>query len=641
MLTIQDLTYRVEGRPLFQGAGVTIHGGERVGLVGRNGSGKSTLLKLIDGELEPEGGQIRVAGGQRLGRLRQEAPAGPESLIDTVLAADSERAALLAEAETATEPRRIADIHSRLEDIGAHAAPGRAARILAGLGFDEAAQQRPCGAFSGGWRMRVALAALLFSQPDILLLDEPTNHLDLEAALWLEGYLKQWPGTLLLVSHDRGLLNSVPHKICHLDQGRLTLYQGGYDRFERTRRERLAHQRAMAEQQEAERKRIQAFVDRFRAQASKARQAQSRLKMLSRMEPVAPVIEDKAVRFDFPQPETLPPPLVALEDAAVGYDPAAPVLTGLNQRLDPDDRIALLGANGNGKTTLARLLGGRLSAQAGRVHTPAKLRIGYFAQDQADELDLSASPLDHMAKALPNAQPTRLRSHLGRFGFGQDKADLAVGQLSGGEKARLLFALITRDAPQLLILDEPTNHLDIEARHALVEALNAYAGAVVLISHDANLVDLVADRLWLVADGTVRTWDDDLAAYKRYLLDRGRAQRAQAREEAREEAQTGDTPPGGAGETTKKARRQDAAASRAATAELRRKVKDAEKALADLNAKKAAIETRLADPEVYTKESPEKLQKMQIALAELDTRIATAEETWLEAQDALETATST
>jgi len=628
MLTIEDLTYRIEGRPLFQAAGLSVHAGERIGLVGRNGSGKSTLLRLIAGELDPEGGRIRIAGGQRVGRLRQEAPAGPESLIDTVLAADRERATLLAEAESAQDPQRIAEIHTRLADIEAHAAPGRAARILAGLGFDEAAQQRPCAAFSGGWRMRVALAALLFSRPDILLLDEPTNHLDLEAALWLEGYLKQWPGTLLLVSHDRELLNSVPHKICHLDQGRLTLYQGGYDRFERTRRERLAHQRALAEQQEAERQRIQAFVDRFRAQASKARQAQSRLKMLARMEPMAPVIEDKPVRFDFPQPEALPPPLVALEDAAVGYDPAAPVLTKLNQRLDPDDRIALLGANGNGKTTLARLLAGRLAPLRGRVNTPSKLRVGYFAQDQAEELDLAATPLDHMARALPDAQPTRLRSHLGRFGFGQDLAEVAVGKLSGGEKARLLFALITRDAPQLLILDEPTNHLDIEARQALVAALNAYPGAVVLVSHDSHLVELVADRLWLVAQGTVQSWDEDLAAYKRYLLDRGRASRARGSEAEAAESKRAE---GG-----RKARRQDAAADRTATAALRRKVREAERQVADLTAKKATIEARLADPDTYATEGADKLQRMQAALADLDARIAAAEESWLEAQEALE-----
>ncbi len=632
MLTIQDLTYRVEGRPLLEGAGVTIAAGEHVGLVGRNGTGKSTLLRLIAGELQPDGGSIQLAGAARVGRLRQEAPAGPDSLLDTVLAADSERTRLLAEAETATDPHRIAEIHARLADIDAHGAPARAARILAGLGFDEAAQQRPCAEFSGGWRMRVALAALLFSEPDVLLLDEPTNHLDLEAALWLEGYLKSWPGTMLLVSHDRDLLNSVVGKICHLEQRRLTLYQGGYDRFERTRREHLERQRALAAQQEAERQRIQAFVDRFRAQASKARQAQSRLKMLARMEPVAAVIEDRPVRFDFPRPEQLPPPLFAMDDVAVGYEPGNPVLRRLNPRIDPDDRIALLGANGNGKSTFARLISGRLAPLAGTMTTPPSLRVGYFAQDQAEELDLDATPLQHMARVLPDAQPTRLRSHLGRFGFGEDKAEVAVGKLSGGEKARLLFALMTRDAPHMLVLDEPTNHLDIEARQALIEALNAYEGAVVLVSHDAHLIELVADRLWLVGEGALRPWDGDLADYKRYLLDQRRGERAQGRRAA-----AGDSaapPP-----ESKKEKRRQAAEARAATAELRKRAKTAERDVEKLSARKAELEARLAEPALYDGPA-DKVKALQIELAQVEDDLARAEEAWLEAQEALEAASN-
>ncbi|RDD62795.1 ABC-F family ATP-binding cassette domain-containing protein [Ferruginivarius sediminum] len=626
MLSIQDLTYRVEGRPLLQGASLTVNAGEHVGLIGRNGSGKSTLLKLIAGELQPDGGNIQLAGANRVGRLRQEAPAGPDSLLDTVLAADTERTSLLAEAETATDPHRIAEIHARLNDIDAHAAPARAARILAGLGFDEAAQRRACAEFSGGWRMRVALAALLFSQPDVLLLDEPTNHLDLEAGIWLEGYLKTWPGTILLVSHDRTLLNSAVGKICHLEQRKLTLYQGGYDTFERTRRERLERQRALAEQQEAERKRIQAFVDRFRAKANKARQAQSRLKMLARMQPIAPVIEDKSIHFNFPQPEQLPPPLVAMDGASVGYAADTPVLRNLNQRIDQDDRIALLGRNGNGKTTFARLLADRLAPMGGKITKPPKLRIGYFSQDQAEELDLQATPLDHMAKALPNAQPTTLRSHLGRFGFGEDKAEVEVGKLSGGEKARLLFALMTRDAPQMLILDEPTNHLDIEARQALVEALNAYEGAVILVTHDPHLLELVADRLWLVADGMVRTWDGDLTDYRRYLLDQRREAKADARDKGKAD---------GDQTLSKKDRRRQAAENRAATAHLRKRAKDAERDVERLNARKAELEAKLADPSLYDGPA-EKAQSLQMDLARVGDELAKAEDAWLEAQEALE-----
>ena len=632
MLQIEDLVFRIDGKPLFNGAGVTINAGERIGLVGRNGTGKTTLLKLIDGELQPDGGTVRTGGGQRMGRLRQEAPGGPASLLDTVLAADEERTALLQEAETATDPERIAAIHARLTDIDAHAAPARAARILAGLGFNEAAQQRACAEFSGGWRMRVALAALLFSAPDILLLDEPTNHLDLEAALWLEGYLKNWSGTVLLVSHDRELLNSIPHKICHLEQGKLTLYQGGYDRFARTRRERLERQRQMAEQQEAQRKRIQAFVDRFRANANRAKQAQSRVKLLEKMEPVASVVEDKPVRFDFPQPTQLPPPLIAMDNVAIGYTPGQPVLSGLNRRIDQDDRIALLGTNGNGKTTLARLIADRLKPQAGQVTKPSDLRIGYFAQDQADELDYNATALNHMARALPNAEPTRLRTHLGRFGFSGERADMTVGNMSGGEKARLLFALMTRNAPHMLVLDEPTNHLDIEARQALIEALNAYEGAVILVSHDPHLVELVADRLWLVADGTVRTWEDDLRAYKQYLLENRRAARAEARR-----AESAESPDSG-GASSKKNKRKAAAANRAATADLRKQVKQAEQELERLNNERAKVEALLADPDVYAAES-EKVTRLQKALAQLDSRIAEAEEAWLAAEEALESAT--
>ncbi|MEE9208878.1 MAG: ABC-F family ATP-binding cassette domain-containing protein, partial [Kiloniellales bacterium] len=529
MLHINDLVYRAAGTPLFERASVSLGKGERAGLVGRNGSGKTTLLKLISGELQPDEGAIALPRHVRVGTVAQHAPSGPESLIETVLAADRERGALLAEAAQARNPGRIAEIHERLATIGADSAPARAARILAGLGFDEAAQQGACAALSGGWRMRVALAALLFSEPDLLLLDEPTNHLDLEATLWLEGYLTGYGGTLLLVSHDRDLLNRIPHKIVHLERGKLTLYSGNYDRFERTRRERLVRQAALDARQLAQRRHIQAFIDRFRYKASKARQAQARIKMLERMEPIASVMEARTFGFEFPEPKPLAPPLITLENACVGYAPGASVLRDLNLRLDMDDRVALLGANGNGKSTFMRLLAGRLAPQGGRLVKSAKLGVGYFAQDQAEELDLEATPLQLLARTLPAANQTRLRAQLGRFGFGHDHAELTVGKLSGGERARLLFALMSREAPQVLLLDEPSNHLDVDAREALVQALNAYPGAVVLVTHDPHLIGLVAERLWLVEGGTVAPFEGDLEDYRRHLQDRRRAARGRSR----------------------------------------------------------------------------------------------------------------
>ena len=636
MLHINDLVYRAGGKPLLDGATVSLGKGERAGLVGRNGSGKTTLLKLISGELQPDGGAIGMPRNLRIGTVAQHAPSGPESLIETVLAADRERGALLTEANEARDAARIAEIHERLAAIGAEAAPARAARILAGLGFDEAAQQGACAVLSGGWRMRVALAALLFSEPDLLLLDEPTNHLDLEATLWLEGYLKGYPGTLILVSHDRDLLNRIPHKIVHLERGKLTLYSGNYDRFERTRRERLAHQAALGARQQAQRRHIQAFVERFRYKASKARQAQSRIKALERMEPIASVMEARTMAFDFPAPKPLAPPLITLEGARAGYAPGADVLAGLNLRLDMDDRIALLGANGNGKSTFMKLLAGRLAPQGGRLVKSTKLKIGYFAQDQAEELDLAATPLLLLARALPDANETRLRAQLGRFGFGHDHAELEVGRLSGGERARLLLALISREAPQVLLLDEPSNHLDVDSREALVQALNAYPGAVVLVSHDPHLIGLVADRLWLVADGTVVPFDGDLDDYRRYLQEQRRAARTRSRgakAAARDDAATMSRPI--SRPISRKNKRRLDAEARAAVAHLRKAAKQAEARVEALGKKKAELEARLADPQVYGGPTA-KLQALQVRFGALRQSIAEAEEAWLAAQAALE-----
>jgi ATP-binding cassette subfamily F protein 3 len=621
MLEIATLTYRVAGRVLLDAASAFVPAGHRVGLVGRNGSGKSTLLRLILGELEPDGGGLRVPRDTTVGMLAQEAPGGAATPLDTVLAADRRRAALLDEAETAHDPHRIAEIQAQLVDIDAHAAPARAATILAGLGFDQAAQGQALSSFSGGWRMRVALAAQLFAAPDLLLLDEPTNHLDFEAAAWLEGFLKRYPKTLILVSHDRDFLNEVADGILHLEHGKLVFYRGNYDRFRRTRAERLAYVEALATKREAERKHIQAFIDRFRAKATKARQAQSRIKALARLEPIELAARDETVRFQFPEPEALPPPLIALDRAAVGYD-GPPVLQRLDLRVDPDDRIALLGANGNGKSTLVRLLAGRLPARAGTRVASSKLKVGYFAQHQIEELEARDTPYQHLARLMPAARVDQVRARLGRFGFGQQRADVPVASLSGGEKARLTLALISHDAPNLLVLDEPTNHLDLEAREALIEGLADYGGAVILVTHDRHLVELIADRLWLVADGTAQPFDGDIDDYRRLLAEPTRAAPSPVRSRADK--------PG----------REKATRPTAGLGSIRKAARDAEARVARLTAEKQALDRDLADPATY-RNGGARVAELTRRQAEAARALAEVEATWLALAQQLEDATRT
>jgi ATP-binding cassette, subfamily F, member 3 len=616
MLTLENVTLRIGGHALLEGAGLRLPAGARYALVGRNGTGKTSLLRLIQGELQPDAGDVRLRRGARIGVVAQEAPGGRQTPLDAVLAADRERAGLLAEAETATDPHRIAEVQTRLADIRAHAAPARAASILKGLGFDDEAQARPLDAFSGGWRMRVALAGLLFTEPDLLLLDEPTNHLDLEASLWLEEHLRTYPRTLLLVSHDRDLLNRVPERIVHLHDRTLTVYTGGYDAFERTRRERLELLGKTRARQEAQRKHIQAFIDRFRYKASKARQAQSRIKALERMEPIAEAGSDPDMVFSFPECEVPPPPLITLDGVSAGYGEHV-VLDRLDLRLDPDDRIALLGANGNGKSTFAKLIAGKLEPQAGTITRARGLRVGFFAQHQIEELVPHENGIRHLARLLPEEREERLRARLGRFGLGQDKAERPARQLSGGEKARLTFALMCAMSPQILILDEPTNHLDIDSRQALIEAVNAFPGAVLLISHDRHLIELTADRLWLVAGGRVRPYDGDLDGYRAELL----AERAEQRPEPAPEARP----------------KRTAAERRSTLAPLRQAAREAERTLERLQAQKAGLETRLADPATYGKDGAE-LERMIRRAAELDAALAEAEARWLEAEEALERA---
>lgn len=626
MLRIESLTYRIGARVLLNEADAAVDTGHRVGLVGRNGTGKTTLLRLIAGELEADGGRIGVPARWRVGMTRQEAPGGDGSLIETVLAADEELLRLTAEAETARDPHAIAEIHLRLRDKDAHTAEARAARILAGLGFDHAAQQRPCSEFSGGWRMRVALAALLFTTPDLLLLDEPTNHLDLEATLWLEEWLRGYPGTLLLVSHDRGLLNRVAEEILHLEGGKLTLYRGGYDRFENTRRERMEANEKLRAKQQVERAHIQAFVDRFRYKASKAKQAQSRIRMLARMQPVAAAALDEAITFSFPDPDPLPPPLINLDRIDAGYD-GRPVLKGLSLRLDPDDRIALLGANGNGKSTLMKLLAGRLPPLAGGLTLSGKLRVGYFAQHQAEELDLEATPLLALGRLRPREVETVLRAQLGRFGFSQERAQTRIGSLSGGEKARLLFALMTAHRPHLLLLDEPSNHLDVSARQMLIEAINGFAGAVVLVSHDPHVIELTADRFWLVEGGSVVPFEGDMDDYRASIAGRN--------------GSSMNTAAGGETErANRKQQRREAAERREALAPLKKRLAAMERQVETLEAERAKLLAALADPGLYGGDGA-RLADQHRRLAQVEKDLALAEDAWAAAQEAWDAAQTT
>ena len=626
MLTIKNLSYHIAGRPLIQDASVQIADGQRVGLVGRNGTGKTTLFKLVLGGLHGDGGEISIGNRQSIGTVAQEAPSGNQSLTEIVLAADKERTALLSEAETTTDPARIAEVHTRLADIDAHTAPARAAIILAGLGFSEEAQQRPISEFSGGWKMRVALAAALFSEPDILLLDEPTNHLDLEAALWLESYLMSYPKTLIIISHDRGLLNRVPDRILHLHDGTLTLYNGNYDTFENTRREAIKRQAALAAKQEEQRAHMQKFIDRFRYKASKARQAQSRIKMLEKMEPITPVSDEHATTFNLPNPEPLAPPILTMEGCEVGYDPDHPILKRLNLRIDMDDRIALLGANGNGKTTLLRLLAGRLRHTDGELRKSGKLTVGYFAQNQLDELDAGKTPISHVQSLRPKWLEQQIRNHLGAFGFVQSKAETAIQDLSGGEKARLALACICLDKPHILLLDEPTNHLDMDSRQALIQALAGYEGAVILVSHDPYLVNACADRLWLVAEGTCKRFDGTLEDYKRQLLEQRREERRSQRQTDATKVDTG---------PNKKQERQNRAQARAASAHLRKAVKDAEKRIEKLSKDLEQVHADLADPTIYDGPA-DKITALNKKAADLKEALDDAEAAWLEASEALE-----
>ncbi|HEX8231851.1 MAG TPA: ATP-binding cassette domain-containing protein [Caulobacteraceae bacterium] len=616
MLQIDNLTFNAWGRRFFDGASVSIPVGAKVGVVGPNGVGKSTLFRLITGEFTPDGGELGLPSRARLSSVAQEHPATPVPLLDTVLAADVERDRLHAELETAP-PEYLGEIYARLIEIDADRAPSRAAEILSGLGFSNADLARPMAEFSGGWRMRVALAAALFAEPDLLLLDEPTNYLDLEGALWLEARLRKYPHTALIISHDRELLNNSVTAILHLNAGKFDLYTGGYDDFERRRGEKLRLQAATRAKQEAERAHLQSFVDRFRAKASKAAQAQSRLKRLAKLEPVAAVVENRVAPFTLPSPpRPLAPPLMRLEGASVGYD-GKPVLKGLNLRLDLDDRIGLLGVNGAGKSTFAKLAAGALPILSGHMHRDRRLNVGWFHQHQIEAMDPADTPLEIIRRAMPEASESSRRSRLAQWGLGFAKQETTVADLSGGERARLLLNLVAMAAPHLLILDEPTNHLDIDSRRALLEALNDYEGAVILITHDRSLMELVADRLWLAADGTIKPFDGDIDDYARFVLDRAKQQARKAGEPA--EPPPAPPPP---------------PQPRVSPSTAAKRLEQAEAALASATRAVEDLDTRLSSPGL----APAKATELGRQRASAAQDLQTAEQTWLAAAETLEQA---
>ena len=625
MLAIQKLSYRIAGRPIFTDASVNIMDGWKVGIVGANGAGKSTLFKLISKELQADSGVIELSERQTFGMVRQDIPSVDTPILEIVIQAHEELHHLMKAADTETDPYKIGEIHMRLAELDAWAAPARAAMLLTGLGFREDQLQLPFNSLSGGWRMRVALAAALFVQPDLLLLDEPTNHLDLEAIMWLEDYLVSYPNTLLIISHDRELLNKCVDHVVHVEQQTLTLYTGNYDSFERERAQKRMHQQSLFEKQQTQRAHMQEFINRFKAKASKARQAQSRLRALEKMELVDAVIAERSVRFKFPRPDALKSPLMTLDRVSVGYSPNEPVLSNVSFNVDMDDRIALMGANGNGKSTLIKLIAGKLEALSGSVLRSSKLKIGYFSQHQTEELDVKATPYQAMYRRMVekegSAIETNVRARLGQFYFTKQMSDQPIENLSGGEKARLLFALMSFDAPHILLLDEPTNHLDIEAREALINALNSFEGAVIMVSHDPSMVERVADQLWLVHGGTCQPFDGDLDEYRRFVIENRRAEKRQ--EKAAKKAAEPSNP---AQKPNQKA---------VNPSNLRKKLDKLEAELKTLNEQKIELETRMAAPHFYQKPAAE-TRETQAQYETLKKTLETKEKDWLDTQEALE-----
>ena len=524
MINFKNISFSIGGVSLLEETSAFVPTGHKVGIVGRNGAGKTTLFKLIQKELIIDGGFIEIPRNFKVGSVAQEAPSTEETLLDTVLAADVERAELLRDSEIETDPNKIANIHIRLADIDAYSADARASSILTGLGFSQNDQKSPCSSFSGGWRMRVALASVLFSNPDLLLLDEPTNYLDFEGTAWLENYLQKFKNTVLVISHDRSLLNKSVNGILHLSNKNLQFYSGNYDSFDNERRIQLEQKISLKNKQDAQRAHIQSFVDRFKAKASKARQAQSRIKILEKMKPIVIEEDQKIPRFKFDEAIKFAPPLVTLDKASVGYNDVE-VLKNINIQINPDDRIGLLGVNGEGKSTFSKLIAKKIKLINGSLQIPQKLKIGYFAQHQLDELRPKETAFEHVYAKLKSEIPSKVRARLGSAGFAADTMDLQVKRLSGGQKARLLLLLVVIEKPDLLILDEPTNHLDIESREALIMALNDYSGSLILVSHDAFLVERLVDRLLIVKNGGVSEFSGDIHEYRDLVLNKNQNQK--------------------------------------------------------------------------------------------------------------------
>ncbi len=626
MILLRKLAFARAGKPLVTDASLQLHPGWKIGLTGANGCGKSSFFALLRGELHAEAGDLDVPPGWRIGHVAQDTPALPTPALDFVIDGDTELRAVeaaLAQAEATHDGHQIAELHTRLHDIGGYTAKARAAEILDGLGFTQADHQRAIADFSGGWRVRLNLARALVARADLLLLDEPTNHLDLDAVLWLEGWLKSFPGTLLMISHDRDFLDAVlasDGQILHIEAGGMKLYGGNYSTFERTRAERLALQQAMHVKQQREVAHLHAYIDRFRAKASKARQAQSRIKALERMELISAAHVDTPFSFSFREPEGVSDPLLQIEDVSVGYGETA-ILSGIKLTLRPGSRIGLLGRNGAGKSTLVKLLAGEKSALAGRRLEGRHLKIGYFAQHQMELLRPDESPLQHIARQEPQTREQELRDYLGGFDFRGPMADASCGRFSGGEKARLALALMIRTRPNLLLLDEPTNHLDLEMREALTLALQETEAAVVLVSHDRHLLRTTVDELWLVADGAAQLFDGDLDDYAAWLGQRRAASKPLSNNEQREQ------------------RIEDRAAKKSALAERRKLEKEIEKIdqqLARWHDEQAALEAQLADPSIYAAEQRAALAQLQGRQTELASAIESSETRWLSLLEQLE-----
>tara|TARA_B100001248_G_scaffold245525_1_gene215419 strand:+ start:1648 stop:3519 length:1872 start_codon:yes stop_codon:yes gene_type:complete len=616
MIFFENISFSVAGRTLVKNSTVSIPSGHKVGLVGRNGTGKTSLFRLVYGDITLDHGDLKLNKNTRVGGVAQEAPGSSITLLDTVLAADQERADLLQKAHLEKDPLQIAEIQTRLADIDAWSAEARAATILNGLGFDKHKQKLACSEFSGGWRMRVALAAVLFSKPDLLLLDEPSNYLDLEGSIWLEAYISKYPSTIIIISHDRALLNNSVNSILHLEDKQLHLYTGNYETFAKTRAARLAHKEAEVKKQNLRRQHLQSYVDRFRYKADKAKQAQSRLKMLAKMEPISISSETTFTKFDFPQPEELSPPIVNIQNASVGYEEKT-VLSDINLRIDQDDRIAILGQNGEGKSTLSKLIANKLKPHVGKIIHSNKLRIGYFAQHQLDELTLNETPMGHVQRERPSEKQGQIRARLDGFGISVEQADIRVKSLSGGQKARLSLLLASLDAPHLLILDEPTNHLDIESREALVEALTKYSGAVIIVSHDIHLLSLVADRLWLAKNGTVKPYEYDLETYRKSLLSISSSKKPEQLKNPK---------------TVRKSYTKDEITV------LKNNLKKSEERVEKLLTMEEKISKKLADPKIYSDTNRDELVVLNTKYAEVRKAITKAEDLWEKSQKKLDNA---